>query len=293
MKHLSPILLLISSVISILSFAQDSIVISTKNLNNKFVEGQKVFITRINYFEYQKSDYLIDSSYVNAGNISIRNGQNKQALYFVSNEKQTPLTYLPLIQYPEVYTYMFCSNFYTIQNYLLLEKKFNKLENDYFKEFYLRFSRNSFDRKLYKGSEYKLMQPGQALEKVEKQKKKFEHQLTKNKDNFSNAFNDYIYTEIELGSLNQYLNWYEETQMNKITIEFDENLESSEHKRIYDFVISKRWNSNSIQYFRMIERIINYNESKARKTFNTYFENIDEKLLKTNEIIKTTASNII
>ena len=282
--------LLIILILKIFSSFSQQITIPVDKLNiNKNTDT--LYLKKINYFNYNKNDFLIDTLVIYSGLISIEKNEKGQFLYLISTSKDVPLTYLPLREIPEKYYYMFCSNFYIQDNYLLLSDKFNESEFEFLKSFYKYFTRKSFDKKLYKKDEYKSLSINQSEKIIKKSKKLFYKKLDKKKGIFSTAFIEYVKTEIELGSINQFLNWYEETHKNKINKEFSEFKKTIIHEKYYTEFLNKKWNINSIQYFRMVQRYVNYLESKRLGKMNIYSKETEQMKKDRKEIVKNTASN--
>ncbi len=271
------------------SFGQIGISIPVDDLKIKYNNGDKVYINRLNYFEYELNNYLIDSAIVKNQTIRFNKINPEQEYYVLSTKKETPLTYLPLRQLREHYTSMFCSNFYAFHNYLLVENEFHPEENDYLIYFQKQLSKKSFDQKLMKKGEFKKMPLQKAKKLVEKRKEQFLNHLQKNNESFSNKFNQFIETEIKLAANNQFLNWYEATEMESIENEFAKANRSNIHEEMYYYFLNNKWNKLSIQYFRTIERILNYKESKNRNKFNKYYADIKNRNKIQSEIIRKTA----
>jgi hypothetical protein len=62
----------------------------------------------------------------------------------------------------------------------------------------------------------------------------------------------YLEAKIELGAINQFLNWYEGAYNDEIHSEFLLKNSSSMHEKYYSKLFAKRWNINSVQYFKII-----------------------------------------
>lgn len=273
-----------------LSFSQ-KIEIPIDNLNIDR-NTDTLYLKKIDYFNYNKDNYLIDTLTVNNNIISFGKKGKQQFLFLISSSTNTPITYLPLRKNPEIYNYMFCSNFYKHDNYILLSDKFDKEEFKFMKAFYIFFSKKSFDRKLYlKNGDYRILKFEKAEKEINKAKKIFLKKLDKKTGILSNTFIEYIKTEIELGSINQLLNWYEVTHKKIINKEFLDLKKSTIHEKYYQYFLNKRWNINSIQYFRMVQRNLNYFESKRVGKMKIYHKETELMKIKKKEIIENTASN--
>lgn len=287
-----PFITIILSLFLLLNlFGQNEISIPVENLKINYKEGQKIYINKINYFEYNQDNYLIDSTIVENQIVTFKKLNPQQEYFVLSEEKETPLTYLPLRQIREHYTSMFCSNFYAYHNYLIIDDSFDLSENEYLIDFQTRLSKKSFDQKLMRNGKFKKMSIEAAQKIVEKRKDQFLDHLNQNSQNFSEEFKDYIRTEIILGANNQFLNWYEETENNSIEKEFLKTQKSLIHEEVYNNFMKNKWNIHSIQYFRTIERILNYEESKIRNKFDTYYPDIEDRTSKQTIIIEKTADN--
>jgi len=251
-----------------LNFFAQEIKIPVKEMYH-IQSGDTVYVKRVNYFDY-KGKYIVDTLFVANDSLYFHKKDKGQFLYVFSTNTDVPITYIPLLQAKEQYTFMLCSNFYTGINYLLLDRRFNKDEHDFLKEFYVLFTKKSFDRKLYEKEEYKLMPVEKAESLIAQQKNNFYDKLARKTKLFSASFIDYIKTEIELGSINQFLNWYEDTNEQYIKKEFKKTGKSPVHEKYYTYFLNRKWNKNSIQYFRMVERYVNYQISQQKGIFKNY-----------------------
>lgn len=253
--------------------------IPADELNVPLKNGTKVYINKLNYFEYDQDTYFFDSTVVENNIIRLQIKEpSKQAIYTFSSKNEVPITYMALLQTRSLYTYMFCGNFYKSENIFLIDSKYSKTENEYLINFYKESTKNALDNALFKvNGEYKELTFEQAKSKIQKRKEKFVKDLAKNESKLSKNFVHFINTEIELSAINQLLNWYEETNEKKIMNEFNKQNKSLVHEELYNEFLNKRWNVNSIQYFRAVERVINYEISKKRGEFSTYHEDVKNK----------------
>ncbi|TPV32335.1 hypothetical protein FJ651_12265 [Paucihalobacter ruber] len=261
-----------------LGSAQTSLVkIPKEDLNFKYNNGTKVYFKKVDYFNYDSNNYLLDSMIVKNDTIQFKKEEIGQQLYLISDSKSVPLTFLPLRQDIQSYTYFYCGEFYKYDNYILINNSFSKIEYDYLRKYYKRISRNDIGKYLYKGPSYKKMSVKEALSNLEKQKLKFLHNLEHRNEEFSAEFINYIETEINLHVINQFLNWYEFVYKVEINKEFSETSKSTIHEDLYSQFYNGQWNRNSIQYFRTVQRVLNYQESKRTGNFKIYNEEIHNK----------------
>jgi len=272
-KGLTILLLFIFSKIAVGQIVE----IPLNDLKFNFTETKKVFVKKIDYFEYKSDKFIIDSINLTE-NILKFDLDGNEGLFLISDNKLTPSTYIPFIQSPKIYHYMFCSNFYKSRNFIYLSNNYSKEEFDFFKWFYKNFTAKSFDEKLYTKGDYKRIEKEQARELVENRKRWFLKKLHKRSNKFSRSFINYIKTEIELGAINQYLNWYENIYEKQIKNEICLENQNGEHDHIYKEYLSEKWDKNSIQYYRLIERIINYRLSKEKCEFEIYHKNTNDRI---------------
>ena len=247
---------------------------------------QKAYIKKVNYFEYDNNDYIIDSALVINDTICFESKTNEQQIHVISSDRDTPYPLIALRNNPETYYYMFCHNFYLMEDCLLLENQFKKSEYEFLKTFHLDFTRKSFDDKLFKGEDVMIYSVEKVLKKIEKRKNYFYKKLNRSKQEFSKNFISYIETEINLGAMNQFLNWYEEAYEQEIINAFLTNNYSDIHENMYNNFLNRRWNINSIQYFRTVQRVYNYQLSKDNGVFKYYHNDLytdtnDELIKKT------------
>jgi hypothetical protein len=265
-------------VIAFLVPAQTSLLkIPSKDLNFKYENGTKVYFKKVDYFNYDSNNYLLDSMIVKNDTIQFKKEEIGQQLYLISDSKSVPLTLLPLRQDIQSYTYFYCGEFYKYDNYILINNSFSKIEYDYLRKYYKRISRNDIGKYLYKGPSYKKMSVKEALSNLEKQKVKYLHNLEHRNEEFSAEFINYIETEINLHVINKFLNWYESVYKVEINQEFSESGKSTIHDDLYSQFYNGQWNKNSIQFFRTVQRVLNYQESKRTGNFKIYNEEIHNK----------------
>jgi hypothetical protein len=246
------------------------------DLNFNLEETKKIYIKKVTYFEYKSDEFITDSINVKENNLKF-DLSGKEGLFLISDNQLPPITYLPLIQSPEIYYFMFCSNFYKSENYIYLSKNYSKEEFEFFRWFYKNFTTKSFDKKLFSKGEYKKINKERVKKLVEKRKIWFRNKLNKKSNTFSDKFVNYINTEIELGAINQYLNWYEVIYEKQIKNGICSGKQIEEHDYIYKKYLSENWDINSIQYFRLVERTVNYSLSKENCEFKMYHETSDDK----------------
>lgn len=261
-----------------LGLAQTSLLkIPSEDLNVKYKNDTKVYFKKVNYFNYDSQNFLVDSVTVNNDTIKFKKEEKGQFLYLVSHLKSTPLTFLPLKQNIQSYTNFYCGEFYGYDNYLLIDNEYSKAEYDYLRNYYKRISRNDIGKYLYKGPKYKNMSVSEAISNLEKQKVKYLKHVEDRKEAFSPEFTNYIQTEINLHAINQLLNWYESVYKVELYQEFREFGKSTIHEDLYAQFYNGQWNKNSIQYFRTVQRILNYQQSKRTGNFKIYNEDIFDK----------------
>jgi len=270
------ILIILIYLMPSISLSQD-VQIPLKDLKFKSKTPKKVFLKKVDYFKYNSTDFIVDSIDLKDKKIKL-NLRGESGLFLISDNKSLPRTFVPFIEFPGSYNYILCSNFYTPRNFIYLSGEYAKEELDFIKWFYKNFSKNTFNKKLSTKTGYKKVEKKAAKEIIEKRKNWFKNKLDVKSKFFSNNFINYINTEIELGARNQYLNWYEEIYENQIISEICSKDSKSEHEITYKQYFLKEWDLSSIQYFKFIERIVNYKVSKEKCDFKIYHQESKVKI---------------
>lgn len=268
MKHIT----LLSIFISISVFAQ-KIEIPVDSLGISFSEvNSMIYIKKVDYFNSNSDNFLVDSIIIDKNRMIKFNKRIKHAeFYLISTNKNTPRTYIPLRQHPDKYNYTFCGKYYMAFDYLYVADSYNHKETKFLKEFYKKFTENGFDKDLYNNeSEYLKLSVEKAEVIVNNKKKLFLSYLEKNKEYFSNAFCEYIETEIKLGAMNQFLNWYEYIFNDEITSTIRNNRTERVLEKFYNFYSAGDWESNSLQFYKSTKRYVNFQLSKKNNEFNVY-----------------------
>ncbi len=72
--------------------SQSTINIPVKKLKIKYQNGEAIYINRINYFEYDQTNYTIDTVFVKNSMISFKKKDDNQFLILLNNRKETPIS---------------------------------------------------------------------------------------------------------------------------------------------------------------------------------------------------------
>ena len=250
-----------------------------------------IYIYALNYFTNNDGDLIIDSINIQADKsffYALR--QELPKLLYLSTTKVTPPTVKFLKDHPEAYYFSFCSNYYSNGVYLYSDPgnsiSINWIKNDgskdsiiygstngdtqqFLRDFYVKVGNEEFDEELRIDGGFKKLNPKKAFELIHLAKEKMKvYACDKMPQNASTRFKNYIGTEIELGSLNQFLNWYEYV--------YSENL-AKLYTDCYENAILKNWDTNSIEFYKFVEKYITFKINLEKGSFKEYYSSEDLK----------------
>lgn len=301
MKNLlSLLLILITSLSCNNPNNQDGITISGKIISPK---SEMVYLNEVNHFDNLNEHYTIDSTSVSENGEFVFKKHNLQSkLVTIATSKFKPYTYQIYSTAPQTYFFGNCEKFFTSipTFYITNEDSLNinwvhKSEGidsisspDHsamlqvkLREFYLGSKKTNtssvdYDNKVDFENNWRqmLMEKDYDIKNADLENIEDE-----------NSFDNYLYTEIYLGHLNRYLNWFEE--------HYPENVEASiknpNSQKFYSNIFSNynnhNWNSKSLEYYKFTERYVNHYMNIDSKSFEHYYKpsgkkrKIAEKLL--------------
>lgn len=259
-----------------------------------------IYIYDLNYFTKDEGNLIIDSINIQDDkSFSYALRQELPKLLFLSTTKATPPTVKFLKDHPEAYYFSFCSNYYSNGVYLYTDPgnsiSINWIRNDlskdsiiygstngdtqqFLRDFYIKVSNEEFDEELRINGGFKKLNPKEAFELIHSAKEKMKIYASDNMpQNASTRFKNYIGTEIELGSLNQFLNWYEYVYSENLAKDFKSNSLLKLYTDCYEISILKNWNTNSIEFYKFVEKYITFKINLEKGSFKEYYASEDLK----------------
>ncbi|WP_420603015.1 hypothetical protein [Flagellimonas sp.] len=283
------------AIILILS-CKDNLEKKETSISGKLVSSNSkiIYLNVIDHFDYFNDGYIVDSTTVAANGEFRFNRRNLESkLVSLTTEKFKPITYQIFRNAPQTYYFGSCEKFFTNTPFFYITKE-ESIHIDWYKnksvdsisspdnsgflqvkmrEFYLSSKVNEVGNLDYDSKQNIETNWEQML--VERN-----HDLKAiNLDNanLENSFDNYLYTEIYLGHLNQFLNWFEEYYPEKV----EAAINNSELKNVYSSVFSEyrshRWNSKSLEYYKFTERYVNHHMNIQSKSFEHYYTPSEKK----------------
>lgn len=279
---------------------KDKVVISGKLFDSK---SKVVYLNIVDHFDYFNDGYVLDSAIVSkSGEFKFEKRMLRSKLISLTTKKFLPYTYQIYRVAPETYYFGNCAKFFTNipTFYVSEESKINVNWYEYeeidsisspdnsgmnqvkLRNFYLDtrvVDKNDLNYFVKKDvdSIFKKM-----LAKRETDIKR----LNLLKTSKESSFDNYLYTELYLGHLNDFLNWFEEFYPSQV----EYSINNSNHESVYSDIFSEynnhKWNSKSLEYFKFTERYVNYFMNIKKGSFRTYHLPSDEKKEVVNEVLK-------
>jgi hypothetical protein len=91
------------------------------------------------------------------------------------------------------------------------------------------------------------------------------------------SFDNYLYSEIYLGHLNKFLNWFEENFPEEVENSLKNPNSDIFYSNIFREYNEHIWNSKSLEYYKFTERYVNYNMNIQSKSFENYYQSTEKK----------------
>ena len=92
-----------------------------------------------------------------------------------------------------------------------------------------------------------------------------------------NSFDNYLYSEIYLGHLNQFLNWFEEFYPENVELAINNPQSKNIYLEIFSEYNNHKWNSKSLEYYKFTERYVNHHMNIQSKSFENYYKPTEMK----------------
>lgn len=251
-------------------------------------EKEIVYLKKYDHFNYLDTEYFLDSCAIDKNGFfkfNIKKGYPN--LVTLTTHKYPPATYQVFSETPEQFYYSFCANFLAEtptfyiekgKNYIIKHWDSNRniesvvfndsnanLLREYYKEIDFRKDLRGKDRKPL------LMQKEKALNHILKIRDFYLKKYDLNKDFDKNSFENYFKTEITLGAITEFLQWFQNVPNRNIDDEFFSKLMA-----VYK---EDSWHPSSVEYYKLTEHFISYKLNIKNKSLIIYYPPSDEKVL--------------
>lgn len=254
-----------------------------------------VYLNEVNHFDNLNENYTIDSTSVSeTGEFAFKKHNLQSKLVTIATKSFKPYTYQIYSTTPQTYFSGNCEKFFTsIPTFYITDE--DSLNINWVHKSDSIDSISSPDlsamsqvklREFYLGSKKSNSRSVDYDSKVDFEKNWRQMLIEKDYDiknadleniEDENSFDNYLYTEIYLGHLNRYLNWFEE--------HYPENVEASiknpNSQKFYSNIFSNynnhNWNSKSLEYYKFTERYVNHYMNFDSKSFKHYYKPSEKK----------------
>lgn len=270
----------------------EEIIISGKLFSSK---TKTVYLNEIDHFDYLNDRFTIDSTSISENGEFVFKSQNLASkLISLTTEKFKPYTYQVFSEAPQTYYFGNCEKFFTsIPTFYITDEEsininwyetqgidsISSPSNTGFLQVKLReFYLNS--KKIHASNlDYDNKQEFEANWEQMLIEKEFDLK-TVNQENISteNSFDNYLYTEIYLGHLNQFLNWFEQSFPENVKASINNPKLNKFYSNIFSEYNKHNWNSKSLEYYKFTERYVNHYMNIQSKSFEHYYIPSEKKI---------------
>ena len=306
MKKYSLILFIIFNLLQIGCNKQKEPIWITGTIKN--FDKDIIYLKQIDAFNYHDNSLLDSTKIDENGNFKIKVHETTPILLNISKSNwQHPINNV-LQESPERYFYGYCAMFFIPEPTIFLDRYTNvelewnvrnSIDSFAFSSPYLHnqdkfhkyYQMENLSKGLYQdGGSFKKMEVKIAWEsinqEINKALDKYEVLGQENK----NLFNNYMYTEIKLGAINMFLNWYENIYKNELEKDFKVGEIPKIYTIVFDDYLNHNWSFQSVEFFKMTERFITFNMNKSKSEFRQYYPSSKEKKIIAKEVLK---SNVV
>ncbi len=268
----------------------------------KGLEGEMVYAKQINPFIYN-SNSLLDSSKIDKnGMFEFKIDEPLPILLNLSKGNwQHPVNQV-LQDAPENYYFGYCAMFYLPEPTLYLSESspidldwtvkgsldsfaFKNLNYDHQDKFYKYYRQENLSEGLYEGGDFKKMEVQKAWNVIEQAihetLEKYDVEGTEERDNY----NAYLYTEIKMGAINMFINWFEAIYEEELNLAFTSEEVPPLYTSAFTIYSNEEWNYQSVEFYKMTERFVTYSLNKSRREFQTYYPYNEEKVALAKKIL--------
>lgn len=272
--------------------------------NIKGTDSAMLYLKQINPISYNSTSILDSAEIKSNGDFIFEVNNSVPLLLNISKHESEHPVHEVLRKDPDKYYYSYCALFYIPEpTFYLTENRnieidwtvselldsFNfdpitKINQEVFYDFYLK---EKLSEGLYQDDgHYKPMDSKTAWDEIQRAINVAQKNYGIDENNFENEFNSYLNTEIVMGAMNLYINWYESMNSDELI----EAFESGEIPKLYENAIdmykSATWNEQSVEYYKMTERYIVFNMNKLKKEFESYYPFSEGKLLMAKSLLR-------
>ena len=257
-------------------------------------KSKTVYLNLINHFDNLNENYTIDSTSISEnGEFEFNKHNLSSKLVTIATEKFKPYTYQIYSTAPETYYFGNCEKFFTsIPTFYITDEEFVNInwhetrsidsisspDNSgvlqvKLQEFYLN-SKNievgnlDYHNKANIDDNWEQM----LIERTYDLKLIDEKYITKD-----DSFDNYLYSEIYLGHLNQFLNWFEDFYPENVDFALDYPQSKSIYLAVFSEYNNHNWNSKSLEYYKFTERYVNHHMNIQSKSFENYYNPTEMK----------------
>lgn len=226
-----------------------------------------IFLKKYDHFDFLDKNYILDSIITDStGSFQFEIKSSYPNLVTLATHPKRPYTYQVLEDSPHHFYYSMCKNFLGMDPTLYIENNKNYTLKHWDKENELKsvvyddknlnklrayYNTVDFRVNLRDENRERLNLPKEkALELILKERDFFINKYALNKPMNINSFEYYFKTEVTLGALNEFLQWYGSHSNRTISDEFYKNLMSN--------YTMENWHPNSLEYFKFNEHYVNY-----------------------------------
>jgi hypothetical protein len=276
----------------------------TVNGNIKGFEGKTLYAKNINPISFH-SNSILDSALVDKnGNFEFKIARSLPLLVSFTKYSGQHIIHKILQKDPDKYYYGYCSKFYTPEPTHYLTENFNiqldwtvleRMDTFNFDSatsknhvrFYNYYLKENISKVLYQDDgSYKMMNTETAWDEIERATKETLIKYSVGENALQDEFNHYLNTEIKLGAANQYANWYEYTFTKELEEAFSSGTIPEMYSKTINIYLDSKWNTNSVEFYKMTERFITFNLNKSNKKFKNYYPTSDRKISKARELLE-------
>lgn len=257
--------------------------------------SKTIYLNVIDHFDYFNDGYIVDSTTISANGEFKFNRQNLESkLVSLTTEKFKPITYQIFRNAPQTYYFGNCEKFFTSIptfyvtdedslniNWIHIPKGIDSISSpDQSAALQIKL------REFYLGSKKPNSSSVNYDNKVDFKKNWRQMLIEKDNDikntNFKNiedenSFDNYLYTEVYLGHLNRYLNWFEEHYYENVEASFKNPNSQEFYSNIFSNYNMHEWNSKSLEYYKFTERYVNHYMNIDSRSFKHYYKPSEQK----------------
>jgi hypothetical protein len=267
-------------------------------------KSKTIYLNSVNHFDNLNENYTIDSTSVSEnGEFKFKKHNLSAELVTIATKKFKPFTYQVYSTAPQTYFFGNCEKFFTsIPTFYITDEEYIKInwfetksidsisspDNSgvlqvKLREFYLNSnnidaSNLDYDNKVNIEDNWKQM----LKERTFDLKSIDDNNLTLN-----DSFDNFLYSEIYLGHLNKFLNWFEKFHLDNVELAINNPQSKSVYLRIFNEYNNHNWNSKSLEYYKFTERYVNHHMNIESKSFKNYYESTEIKRKLANRVLET------